>query len=1166
MSNWDHRIRQDVRFADQDRSYDQEFGKPLNDELNDSSYTRSRTTFHKTTFERVDGNDTYFHSERNDNQRTLTPGREPSQSKSRSPPRKREETKEKPKKPVEEGKFIGHEVKRELAKAAELKLGTKIYRPESLFDFWNNQIKERPSKKQEFSASLNKPPRPSTAVSKTASEKASSSAPKSKKAQELQGIYDKYKNSKAADIKKTLQVIDKDDQDKKERVEGEKKEMMDKANNQQREAAVRKEITNFLKRYMDKKTYDAVIELDEKQNDIRLIKEMRTRTRSKSRSKSPQRQPRSGRRQGTKSPIQLEGSLGEIEESKAESIAEESIAKTMKISKSKAEKSEKTNLDDLEKKYSDDEIDNFDYKIERTRIEETLKICGKVYAQTVFQSRDSKYKFTNDGAQLLSIYKDKRTGTHAKHLSEVFKNYYKDESRNYLMEARDFIEKSLKEYFDSDKEFMDRVLLNYEKDTAPRLRSNEKVIVYYDTLNTDKKKRRILHRKDGGQIIKDYVAQENEKVKKEEEKEVKKEEKKQELLKRLTKEIAKDFKDPDVKAHTLDELAQPKDKWRKGKKLLELKKKFPHDLILQRMAKDEFKENRVFKYPEEYEIYDDEEEEKRKMPKYKPKEYHDQEANQKKMLETFMQKEKQREQQNQIEEDQRKEDLKQFKKSMKQEVDTYISDAKKRLTSKRHKGQKETLADIYHRLKAKHSKIVEEKFPNPLYGIKKGSKAEMLSFPQQFKFEFYELYRKVKKMGRANSTRPAYFVPGGVSHDTHNAKIKLGEDNMKKYEKNPPNIKTRVWKRDDYLNDMHEIMMTNDDAENCTFEPNAGSQNLHMQKILDTFPEFQREEYDKEKDLNDFVKKLGDGFKNSNPEIFKGGILRAARAKFNEGRLAEAMNKLSEGFKFTSLKREYEPGYMLRQMFQKKNFIDVKKVVEDEEKNEEDKEAKQEDDKKKEDAKKEDTKRDDRHLSDSELARKEREQKRKQAEEDRAAKRKKEEEEKQAEKLKAAKKKMNEVKPYEEKYPEQKNMHEEQFEKPKLKPILDEAYRLLVAIETAQVEKRKEKLKFKKLVRTRNKELEKTIKEKEIEHKKNKTERAKKEKEDLKKREQENELLERKQKRIEAKLDKQEEQRKKKMAVKLKEEKKDIKKLVEIHKKHRPHSTHTRKKFNKDLQ
>ena len=67
--------------------------------------------------------------------------------------------------------------------------------------------------------------------------------------------------------------------------------------------------------------------------------------------------------------------------------------------------------------------------------------------------------------------------------------------------------------------------------------------------------------------------------------------------------------------------------------------------------------------------------------------------------------------------------------------------------------------------------------------------------------------------------------------------------------------------------------MSNDDAKNCTFEPNAGSQNVHMKKILSTFPELERDEYSKEKTLKDYVDKFGDKFSNSNPEIYKRGTL-----------------------------------------------------------------------------------------------------------------------------------------------------------------------------------------------------------------------------------------------------------------------------------------------------
>ena len=51
------------------------------------------------------------------------------------------------------------------------------------------------------------------------------------------------------------------------------------------------------------------------------------------------------------------------------------------------------------------------------------------------------------------------------------------------------------------------------------------------------------------------------------------------------------------------ELAKPKDKWKVGKELMALQKQFPHDRVLQRMVREEFKENQVFRYPEEYDVY-----------------------------------------------------------------------------------------------------------------------------------------------------------------------------------------------------------------------------------------------------------------------------------------------------------------------------------------------------------------------------------------------------------------------------------------------------------------------------------------------------------------------------------------------------------------------------------
>jgi hypothetical protein len=39
----------------------------------------------------------------------------------------------------------------------------------------------------------------------------------------------------------------------------------------------------------------------------------------------------------------------------------------------------------------------------------------------------------------------------------------------------------------------------------------------------------------------------------------------------------------------IEELAKPRDKWGRGRILMQLKKKFPHDIVLERMIREEFK-------------------------------------------------------------------------------------------------------------------------------------------------------------------------------------------------------------------------------------------------------------------------------------------------------------------------------------------------------------------------------------------------------------------------------------------------------------------------------------------------------------------------------------------------------------------------------------------------
>ena len=93
----------------------------------------------------------------------------------------------------------------------------------------------------------------------------------------------------------------------------------------------------------------------------------------------------------------------------------------------------------------------------------------------------------------------------------------------------------------------------------------------------------------------------------------------------LKKVQSKDHKDDHLKPNNekketkkidrerLDKLAKPKDKWKLGKRLIELQKMFPHDRVLERMIKEEFSKNQQFRYPAEYDVYNKQEDDKMKV-------------------------------------------------------------------------------------------------------------------------------------------------------------------------------------------------------------------------------------------------------------------------------------------------------------------------------------------------------------------------------------------------------------------------------------------------------------------------------------------------------------------------------------------------------------------------
>lgn len=158
---------------------------------------------------------------------------------------------------------------------------------------------------------------------------------------------------------------------------------MKKTQEAQKENAVKREINEFFKRYTDCKIRDNAIEIERKRTIISRIRDRKARSASRSKSRQGSmsrsastkkaRSQSAKRNQVQRSPIRLEGSLEDIEESKMESVSEE---KPSPPKEKMLKKIVRMTLE--EKEFTEEQINSFDYEREMNSMKETLRICEKV--------------------------------------------------------------------------------------------------------------------------------------------------------------------------------------------------------------------------------------------------------------------------------------------------------------------------------------------------------------------------------------------------------------------------------------------------------------------------------------------------------------------------------------------------------------------------------------------------------------------------------------------------------------------------------------------------------------------------------------------------------------------------------------------------------------------
>ena len=185
------------------------------------------------------------------------------------------------------------------------------------------------------------------------------------------------------------------------------------------------------------------------------------------------------------------------------------------------------------------------------------------------------------------------------------------------------------------------------------------------------------------------------------------------------------------------------------------------------------------------------------------------------------------------------------------------------------------------------------RFPHLTYGTKKNSETYKKSFPMTFKRYFFKLLKSLVRTEGGLKTRdnapPAFMLPGGkrcTMHDfqcpeecayaTLNKKVTLRQNVYRRRKRDPATFRSRVWRRKDFKKALKDVFMTNNELENCLYEPAANSMNQNIELALTANKGLNRNEFFVEGDPEAYFEKLGKNFESSHPEVYKQGILKRA--------------------------------------------------------------------------------------------------------------------------------------------------------------------------------------------------------------------------------------------------------------------------------------------------
>lgn len=436
----------------------------------------------------------------------------------------------------------------------------------------------------------------------------------------------------------------------------------------------------------------------------------------------------------------------------------------------------------------------------------------------------------------------------------------------------------------------------------------------------------------------------------------KKNQKKNEMLQKQKEEFLKKQKEEELKhkpkvevyqrlMKKINYLAKAKDKWKTGNNMLALKKKFNYDNIIVKMIKQEFRENKEFRYPEQYALYDSDHERKVifKNSIEKGIKKDDDISKIKEMIQKTKFTDDDLKKMEVFYHNQIQKENKEFDKCIKKNCILFYKKIKGKLMENKEFNKDQFFSELYQYCVKNHKNICKRLFPRRGEGIRGGYKARKKTrfnnYPSAFKLYFTRYYHCMNKDAHGkfifaykenlpfwaptmknnckihnNSSCPLY-----CTYNTFNMLITEQKNKSIQVCLNPKLELTdaerlNLWKRKDLLQEKQKIFLCFNEAEHCTFEPKI---NKKTNEYIDN-----EEIINKRISNKEWVNHMGHNFASSYPLVYKEGCFKKAKIAFQDGNFTETIKILSNAFDIDSIKAHFDPKY---EIIYKKKLEEEKK-------------------------------------------------------------------------------------------------------------------------------------------------------------------------------------------------------------------------------------------------